>query len=92
MIPEHEIIEQLMDEPDGRPVEKLLGALAPRSSEEVTRILKGLWRAGKVALASPVGALLADWESAALFRAESLPVVIRVLATERGINSVFLED
>lgn len=89
MIPEHETIEQLMDEPDGRPVEQLLAVLALRSPEEVTRFVNGLWRAGNVALASSRADPIADWRSAELLRAIAPHTPTCAQAAERGIISVF---
>ncbi len=84
MIVEHEVIEQIEESADGRPLDwvctliRLLGKAAPLT------VLEQMCRAGYITLADPCGDPLPVWRRERVWRDGDESLDVRVVATPLG--------
>ena len=84
MIVEHEIIEQIEDEPNGRALVWVCRLARQHGKDSPLRILEQMWRAGYVALHDDRGNPIASWQCEAIWRAGDESERVNVVATGSG--------
>lgn len=89
MIVEHEVIEQIEDEPNGRPFPWICDLVRSLGLGQPFVLLQGMWRAGYVALVDQEGQALADWKCSDFFRARVESPEVQLVATTRGLELVY---
>jgi hypothetical protein len=88
VIPEHEVIEQIADEPAGRPVQWVYKLLRELGASDPTTVLQGMWRAGYIAVVDDVGELVPPWRCDQMWRERSESPDLRIAVTDRGAGLV----
>jgi hypothetical protein len=81
VIVEHEVIEQIEDEPEGRPLAWLCDLIRRLGRSDPLVVLQGMWRAGHVTLVDDTGRALPQWTCTELFRDQRESGPVRVVAT-----------
>ena len=89
MIVEHEIIEQIEEEPVGRPLKWCADLATQLGSPDAIKTISQMWRAGYVALASADGTPLPAWRIEEVWRAGVARSDVAVLATDLGSRWVY---
>ncbi len=84
MIAEHEIIEQIEEEPQGRPLTWLCDLIRRLGGDDPLVVLQGMWRAGYVTLVDEIGQVLPHWRCEEVFRDRRESGSVRVVATSHG--------
>ena len=84
MILEHEIIEQIEEEPVGRSLEWCVEFATGLGCPEPWTTLRQMWRAGYIALADAEGQILPEWRIEEVWRAGVARSDVAVLATDLG--------
>ena len=83
MIVEHEVIEQIEEEPNGRSIEWMCSFLRELGSTDPLVLLHNMWRAGYLAVDDESGLELKSWQCEPIWRG-SEEVQPRVVATPLG--------
>ncbi len=81
---EHEIIEQIEEEPQGRPLSWSCDYIRRLGRDDPLVVLQGMWRAGYVTLVDETGQVLPRWRCAELFREQRELGPVRVAVTSIG--------
>ena len=84
MIVEHEIIEQIEEEPVGRTFAWCLAFAGEQGCSDPMTTLREMWRDGYVVLADADGAVLPDWRAREVWRAGVPREDLALLATDLG--------
>ena len=84
MIVEHEVIEQIELEENGRPLPWVCDLIRRLGRSDPLVVLLGMWREGYLTLADDVGCEMPQWRCAEAFRARDESLAVRVVATELG--------
>lgn len=92
MIVEVEIIEQISDEPLGRPMRWLIDYMKSIDNRDPYHVLAGMWRAEQLELRDRDGVLLPRWKVEQLIRDGAFDGSERVLATQQGLSFAYGEE
>ena len=84
VIVEHEIIEQIEEEPVGRPLKWCADLATSLGCADAMTTISQMWRAGYIALADLDGTVWPDWRSEEVWRAGVARSDVAVLATDLG--------
>lgn len=84
MIVEHEVIEQIEDEPLGRDVAWICELIQSLGRDDPFQVLRGMWQAGYVQFVDREAHALPKWKCAAFFRNGILSCEMNVVATRKG--------
>ena len=88
MILEHEVIEQIQDEVNGRPIEWVRQLLTDLGSGEPILVLREMWRAGYLKVVDDKGQELKPWQCEEIWRGQSNADHARLIATPLGAEWV----
>ena len=84
MIVEHEIIEQIEEEENGRPLAWSRDLIRGLGRADPLMVLQEMWRAGYVTLVDDTGRVLPPWRCEEVFREQGEWGPVRVVATSHG--------
>src|SRR5262245_25411509 len=84
MIIEHEIIEQIEEEPNGRPLDWVCALARQHGKKTPLLMLEQIWRAGYVALRDAEGPAIPRWKCEEIFRLGQESERANVVATSLG--------
>jgi hypothetical protein len=84
MIVEHEVIEQLEEEPIGRPIAWVCDLARRLGRSDPMTMLWRMWQAGYLAMADDAGHLLQTWQCDEIWRVRREAFDVRVVATPFG--------
>lgn len=84
MVVEHEVIEQVEEEPSGRPLPWVCDMLRRLGQTEPMNVLLGMWRGGFVTFGDDAGREMPAWACEAIFRVGDESPLVHVRATEAG--------
>ena len=88
VILQHEIIEQIADEPTGRPVGWVCDLLRGLGASDPWPLLRGMWLQGYIAVVDGAGKPVQAWRCEQVWRARSEPPELRITATDRGAGLI----
>jgi hypothetical protein len=88
VIVEHEVIEQIEEEAQGRRLDWVCALIRGLCDKDPLPVLQGMWRAGLVALVDDEGPPLRDWRCTELIRTCSESAAVHVVATGLGSSWV----
>ena len=84
MILEHELIEQIEENPGGRPLAWACDFLRRHGREDPWPLLTALWTNSHLTVHTETGAVMPDWQCRALWRDRVVEDGVSVRATTRG--------
>ena len=84
MIREHEVIEQIEDESNGRPIEWVRELLANLGAGDPFLVLREMWRAGYLKVVDENGRELKPWQCEQIWRGQNEAHGTRLIATPLG--------
>ena len=84
MILEHEVIEQIQHESNGRPIEWVRQLLTDLGAGEPTLVLREMWRAGYLKVVDDKGQEFKPWQCEEIWRGQSNADHARLIATPLG--------
>lgn len=84
MILEHEVIEQIEEQSNGRPIEWVHDHLTDLGARDPFLVLRGMWRAGYLKLVAEDGRELKPWECEQVWRGQREAHRARLIATPLG--------
>lgn len=88
MIIEHEIIEQIEEEPNGRPLAWVCALARQHGRTTPLLMLEQMWRAGSIALHDDEGQAIARWKCEEIWRLGQESGAANVVATDVGRRRV----
>ena len=84
MIREHEVIEQIEEEPNGRPFNWVSELLTHLGAPDPLLVLQQMWRAGYLTLVDGSGQELKPWQCEQIWRGQIEAHTTQLLATPLG--------
>ena len=87
MIVEHEIIEQIEEEPNGRSLAWVCDLARRLGKDDPLRVLEAMVEAGLISLTDERGRPLEPWECSEIWRSHEESRAVHVIATSDGSRS-----
>jgi hypothetical protein len=84
MIVEHEVIEQIEEELNGWPIERVCQLLCDLGSSDPFVLLRNMWRAGYLVVVDDSGRELQAWQCEQIWRDRDEAKPARLVATPLG--------
>ncbi|HJU74237.1 MAG TPA: hypothetical protein VJ717_10865 [Gemmatimonadaceae bacterium] len=88
MILEHEVIEQIEDEANGRAIEWVRNLLSDLGAGEPFLIIREMWRAGYLTVVDETGREVPRWQCEEMWRGQREPHDAYLVATALGVKWV----